>query len=119
MIKSINATGKYSMAMNAQAPHMYMNHHTGLQGIGNVRYNTVTNQFEVFDGNMWMQLSMAHAQVGLTPEAESILDWAKKKQAEEQRIMRLAEQHPGIRDLQEKLDVMIALVTKDKENDSQ
>ena len=119
MIKSITSLGKYMGVMNAQAPSMYMNHHVGLQGIGNVRYNTVTNTFEVFDGNMWMQLSTANAQIGLTAEAEGILDWARHKRAEEERIMRLAEEHSGIRDLQQKLEVMIALVSKDKENDSQ
>ena len=117
MIKSITAVGKYLGVMGATPPHTYINSQSGLQGGGNVRYNTTNQVFEVFDGNMWMQLSMTHAQIGLTPEAEGILDWAKKKQAEEQRIQKLANEHPGIRDLQEKLDVMIALVSKDRINE--
>lgn len=117
MIKSINATGKYAIAMNAAPPHTYINHNTGAQGIGNVRYNTTNQSFEVYDGMMWMQLSMAHAQIGLTPEAEGIMDWARDKMKQEERIMKLAEEHPGIRDLKEKLDVMIALVSKDKHNE--
>ena len=112
------AVGKY-IGVSGATPHTYINNQPGLQGVGNVRYNTTTQCFEVFDGNMWMRLNMAHAQIGLTSEAESILDWAKKKQAEEARIMQLAEEHPGIRDLKEKLEVMIALVNKDKHNDSQ
>jgi hypothetical protein len=113
MIKSINPVGKYTMAMNAQAPGMYINHQSGLQSVGNVRYNTVSNVFEVFDGNMWMQMSVANAQIGLTPEAEGILDWARAKMAQEERIQKLATEHPGIRDLKEKLDIMLALVDKD------
>ena len=119
MIKSINTLGKYLGVMGATPPNTYINNTYGLQGVGNVRYNTTNQCFEVFDGNMWMQLSMAHAQIGLTAEAEGILDWARDKQAEEERIMKLAQEHPGIKDLKEKLDVMIALVTKDKHNDSQ
>ena len=119
MIKSINAIGKYLGVMGATPPHTYINSQPGLQGIGNVRYNTTNQAFEVFDGNMWMQLSMAHAQIGLSAEAEGILDWARHKRAEEERIMKLANEHPGIKDLQEKLDVMIALVSKERQNDSQ
>lgn len=119
MIKSINAVGKYLGVMGATPPHTYINSQSGLQGVGNVRYNTTNQVFEVFDGNMWMQLSMAHAQIGLSQEAESILDWARHKRAEEERIMKLADEHPGIKDLQQKLDVMIALVSKERQNDSQ
>jgi hypothetical protein len=114
MIKGIMAIGKYLGVSGATPPHTYINSQSGSQGVGNVRYNTTNQAFEVFDGNMWMQLSMTHAQIGLTQEAESILDWARHKRAEEERIMKLADEHPGIKDLQEKLDVMIALVSKDK-----
>ena len=119
MIKSITAVGKYLGVMGAQPPNTYINNTYGLQGVGNVRYNTTNQAFEVFDGTMWMQLSMAHAQIGLTQEAESILDWARHKRAEEERIMQLADEHPGIKDLQQKLEVMIALVSKERQNDSQ
>jgi hypothetical protein len=68
---------------------------------------------EVFDGNMWVTLG-GQASIGLTPEAVEILDWAKAKKAQEARIEELADEHPGIRDLKEKLDIMIALVEKDK-----
>lgn len=113
MIKSINSVGRYTMAMNAAPPSTYVNNYSGAQGLGNVRYNTVNQSFEMWDGNAWIQLSMAHAQIGLTPEAESLLDWVKKKQDQELKIEKLAEQHPGIRDLKNKLDIMIALVDKD------
>lgn len=118
MIKGIMATGKY-LGVSGGSSHTYVNNQSGLQGVGNVRYNTTTQYFEVFDGTMWMQLSMSHAQIGLTSEAEGILDWARHKRAEEERIMKLAQEHAGIKDLQEKLEIMIALVSKDKQNDSQ
>ena len=38
---------------------------------------------EVFDGNMWQQWSNSMANIGLTPDAERILDWAQKKMFEE------------------------------------
>ena len=38
---------------------------------------------EVFDGNSWVMLDMDYASVGLNNEAESLLDWARKKRDEE------------------------------------
>ena len=38
---------------------------------------------EVFDGNSWTMLNMDYASVGLNNEAESLLDWARKKRDEE------------------------------------
>ena len=119
MIKGIMVKGKYMGISGGTDSGTYMNHHTGLQGIGNVRYNTVSQVFEVYDGTSWVQIGMAHAQIGLTTEAESILDWARHKRAEEERIFKLAEQHPGIKDLQEKLNIMITLVSEGTQNDSQ
>jgi hypothetical protein len=113
MIKSINSMGKYIGVMSPAAPSTYINNYSGAQGLGNVRFNTTNQNFEVWDGNMWMQLSMAHAQIGLTAEAEELLDWAKKKRDQEKRIEDLVEKHPGIQDLKEKLDIMVALVDKD------
>jgi multidrug efflux pump subunit AcrA (membrane-fusion protein) len=38
---------------------------------------------EVFDGSSWITLNMDHASIGLNGEAESLLDWARKKRDEE------------------------------------
>jgi hypothetical protein len=65
-------------------------------GAGMVRWNSNMNCLEVNDGNIWKTLDMGHASVGLTPEAESLLDWAKVKMQEEQEMKRLAENHPAV-----------------------
>lgn len=61
----------------------YVNNYSGLQGVGNMRFNTVAQAIEVYDGNNWIQLGMSVATVGLNREAESLLDWARKKRDEE------------------------------------
>ena len=41
---------------------------------------------EVFDGNSWVSLNMSVASVGLSGEAEALLDWARKKRDEEMEL---------------------------------
>lgn len=97
MIKSISNFGKYISVFNGQPAATYINGYSGLQGVGNVRYNTTVQAFEVYDGNQWMTLSMPTAQVGLSPEAENILDWAKEKYQEEQEYQSMADKNPAVK----------------------
>lgn len=114
MIKSIMSYGKYITVTGGLPPTSnYVNNFSGAQGLGNVRFNTVSQALEIWDGNTWMLLASSYASVGLNQEAEELLDWAKRKRDQELHIEQLAAQHPGIRDLKEKLDIMLALVDKD------
>ena len=87
----------------------------GAQSAGMLRYNTNMNNIEVYDGIGWKEISNNYASIGLTGEAEMLLDWAREKRDEDSRFKALMESHPGIRDLKEKLDVMIALVAKEQD----
>jgi hypothetical protein len=60
-----------------------------------LRYNTNMNIVEVYDGQSWKEVS-SYASVALTVEAESLLDWARKKRDEEMQIETLARKHPAI-----------------------
>lgn len=82
MIKDIHASGRY-VQVSGGSSSTYINGYSGLQGVGNMRYNTSSQNMEVFDGNNWIMLNMGYASVGLTGEAESLLDWARKKRDEE------------------------------------
>lgn len=98
MIKGINATGKYTQVTGGSSS-TYINNFSSAQGVGNVRYNTSNQNMEVFDGNNWVMLNMSYASVGLTSEAESLLEWARKKRAEEIERDLLAHTNPTIKDL--------------------
>jgi hypothetical protein len=54
---------------------------------------------EVFDGTNWIIINSTIASVGLTGEAESLLDWIKQKRDEERTLEYLAEENPTIKDL--------------------
>ena len=96
MIKGITQSGRYITVTNGNAS-TYVNGYSGQQGVGNMRYNTSNQNMEVFDGNTWVTLNMAHASVGLNGEAESLLDWARQKRDEEMMWKSLANDNKAVK----------------------
>ena len=101
MIKTISSHGRYVMVRDGVpgTVTVYPNNYVSAMGTGNVRFNTSTQCLEVCDGSGWVQLNMGFPQIGLTPDAESLLDWARKKRDEELQIEGLASTSPAINDL--------------------
>ena len=83
---------------------------------GTVRLNSSNNSYEVFDGNNWLMLTTVMPTIELDGATRTAIDWCHKKMAEEARLDALAAKHPGIKDLKEKLDLMVKLVQE--ENDA-
>ncbi len=96
MIKSIHASGRY-MSVTGGNSSNYINNYSGAQGVGNMRFNTTNQNIEVFDGNNWITLNMDHSSVGLNGEAESLLDWARKKRDEELAWESLAKDNQAVK----------------------
>ena len=96
MIKNITPIGRYITVSGGNSS-TYVNGYSGAQGVGNMRFNTSTQNMEVFDGNSWMTLNMDYASVGLNGEAESLLDWARKKRDEELAWQNLAETSEAVK----------------------
>ena len=90
--------GRYIQVTGASSS-TYINGYSGLQGVGNMRYNTSSQNIEVFDGNNWVMLNMSIPSIGLNTDAESLLDWAREKRNEEFELQVLAQEHPSIKDL--------------------
>jgi hypothetical protein len=119
MIKNIIGHGKYINVIGGSTSN-YINNFSGAQGVGNIRFNTTNQNMEVYDGNGWATLSMGHVSVGLNAEAESLLDWARKKRQEELELEALANSNPTIKDLmetikqkQEQITIVKALIKKE------
>ena len=96
MIKHITGTGKYIQVMGSGAS-TYVNNYSGAQGIGNMRYNTSSQNMEVYDGTNWITLNTSSPMIGLTADAESLLDWAKEKRQQELEIEQLAKSNPAVK----------------------
>lgn len=112
MIKDIHAAGRY-MQVSGGSSSTYVNGYSGLQGVGNMRYNTTNQVMEVFDGNNWISLNMGHSSIGLNAEAEMLLDWARQKRDEEFKLKVLMDKHPGLKEAYERLEIMKALTLEE------
>jgi len=101
MIKGIAPMGKYTVVSggNTSVPYVNQNINNPMQGM--IRINGTDTQ--VFDGTTWMTMNTSYASVGLSPDAEALLDWAKKKRSEEIEIDLLAAANPTIKDLLEQI----------------
>ena len=107
MIKSLSG-GSHIQVTGASgfAPYVNMSNPSA----GMVRYNGNSQNLEIYDGSSWMAMYSSAANVSMDYEVQTILNWAKQKMQEDQRLKELAEKHPGIEDLRQKLAVMVALV---------
>ena len=116
MIKAIHTSGRYIQVIGGSAS-TYVNGQYGAQGVGNLRFNTGGQRLEVYDGNVWVELNMPHASVGLSGVAEEAIDWARRQMEEEKRLEALAREHPSLSDAmaalkqaQERVRIVAALV---------
>lgn len=123
MIRSIYQGGRYLSVSGGQpsSPSIYNSYGSGQSSgaqcfVGQMRYNTNTQNMEVFDGTMWQTWATNSATVTLTPEAEELLDWARKKRQEDVNLKMRMEQHPGLKDAYEKFMIMDALTLEEENN---
>jgi len=121
MIKGIYSGGKYVQVNNGSPawPSIYSSHSStpssGSQSFaGQIRYSTTSSSMEIFDGSVWQAIGNSISQVGLTNEAEELLDWVRKKRQEEVNLMMRIEEHPGLKDAYEKFKIMDALTLEEE-----
>jgi hypothetical protein len=98
MIKSIMSMGKYIIVGGGSSTSNYINNGSGMMGVGQLQFNTVTQQIEFYNGQSWQPLIMAQPTVGLASHAETAIDWAMKKMEEEKEARAMAEQYPAVAD---------------------
>ena len=96
MIGKIWQTGKY-VAVTGGPGGNYVNN-TGLMSVGQLQFNTHSQQLEVYNGTSWQVLNLGQYHVGLNEHAEDLLDWVSKRRDEEAEARRLAEEYPAVAD---------------------
>ena len=118
MIKSIMSMGKHVIVGGGNSASNYINTGAGMMGVGDLRFNTSTQQIEFYNGQTWQIFIMAQATVGLTGQAETAIDWAMKKMEEEREARAMAEQYPAVadamgavREAEQQLKMVVALCT--------
>jgi hypothetical protein len=98
--------GKGLVVSGSIAGHLYINMsnlNMTNHSAGDVRYNGIIGVLEAYDGMAWLPLQSAHILVEFDQDTYSVLDWARKKQAEEAEKDRLAETNPTLKALIEQL----------------
>ena len=78
-------------------------HTSNSSSAGDVRYNATVGGLEIFDGYTWITWNPSYASVGLSPEAEELLDWANEKRKKELEVEKLAEVNPAVHNLLEQI----------------
>jgi hypothetical protein len=94
MIKGLASLGKYTVVQSGNATMPYVNPNANNPMTGMLRINGT--DVEVFNGSSWMLVNSSYASMGLSLEAEELLDWAKAKRAEEQQLDELCKKYPGL-----------------------
>jgi len=100
MIKGIAQSGRYTVvSVGNSIPYISSNMNNPMQGMLRISGSDI----QVFDGTSWITMNSSYASVGLTNDAESLLDWARKKRDEEMERDLLAVTNPTIKDLLEQI----------------
>ena len=116
MIKSIMSMGKHVIVGGGNSASNYINTGAGMMGVGDLRFNTSTQQIEFYNGQNWQTFIMVQATVGLAGPAETAIDWALDKIQQEKEARRMAEQYPAVadamgavREAEQQLKMVVAL----------
>ena len=124
MIGSISSSGVNLLYVNQGGNNMsYINMSNPSAGM--MRYNGNSQNIEVYDGNVWIQMYGRNVDIQLSPDVQMVADWAKKRMAEEAEYGRLAQSNEAVkialdnvRKAQQQLDITAKLVKDHNETTS-
>lgn len=81
---------------------------------GIIRWNGSAQRKEVMSGDTWIPLQDAIGSIMLPSDVLDAVEWAKKKMAEEAELSKLCAMHPGLQEVKEKFEIMLALIKEQK-----
>jgi hypothetical protein len=93
MIKGImGSQGVKVSAGDVSTPYINNNSSNPMQGM----IRLWGSDFQVFDGNTWIQLSSSYATVSLDPDTQDLLLWARTQREQERARASLIENNPAL-----------------------
>jgi hypothetical protein len=96
MLQDITSSSRYVTTYGGGSPslpYVPSNSNNPIQGMIRVQNQNI----QIFDGSSWINMTQSIGSVGLTPEAESLLDWARKKRDEEMMWQSLANENKAVK----------------------
>jgi hypothetical protein len=102
MLQDITSSSRYVTTYGGSStlPYVPSNSNNPIQGMIRVQNQNI----QIFDGSSWINMTQSIGSVGLTPEAESLLDWARKKRDEELEWQNLAASSEAVKIALENLE---------------
>ena len=113
MIKNINSNSEHITVSDTTLP-TYINGFNGMQGVGNVLFNTSNQDMEVYDGNNWLTLYRGTAFIDLSYRTKEILQWAEKRMKEDQILEEQCKQYPGLAKARDNYEMFKKMVESEK-----
>jgi hypothetical protein len=110
MIDAMSSDGSLIVINNSFSPYSTASNYTGRELDGDVRMNN--GNLEVYSGGCWMAINSS-VDIQLPDGTQNVLQWARKKMAEEQKLKELCEKYPGLKQAKEKYEIIKALVEND------
>ena len=112
MIRNIHTNEDYLVINKGYnfANHSYS---PGAQSAGLLRYNYNNSEVEVYNGMSWHTLG-EDTSINFSKETVEVLDWARAKMQEEAQLKSLMARHPGLKDLNDKFEMMKALCQQEE-----
>jgi hypothetical protein len=93
MIKGIMGNkGVIVSGGDVSTPYISNNSSNPIQGM----IRLLGNDFQVFDGNMWIQLASSYATVSLDQDTQDLLQWARTQRQLERNRATLIENNPAL-----------------------
>jgi hypothetical protein len=111
MIGSVYSNSNYITVSGGSPSNPYIS--PGAVGAGMVRWNPNMQCLEVNDGNTWLTFNQSHVGIDLSPETQMLLNWARQKMAEEQKLEAMMERYPALKKAKDNLDMMLNIVKDD------
>lgn len=96
-----------------QSSNQYISN-VGNQHVGQVNFNTATQELEIFDGSRWVQFDNNIAELSLSFEAEESIRWASRKMKEEQELEEKMKKYPALKDAYEQFKTVEALIHEEE-----
>ena len=111
MIKNLYGNSQWINVGQGNTTMPYLNTNQPMSGM--IRLNSSMNRVEVYDGQNWVQVG-SDAHVDLSETSKETLTWARAKMEEERRLKELMEKHPGLKDLNDKFEMMKILCQEEE-----
>jgi hypothetical protein len=96
MLQDITSSSRYVITYGGGSPslpYVPSNSNNPIQGMIRVQ----NQNMQIFDGSSWINMTQSVGSIGLTSEAESLLDWARKKRDEEMMWQNLANENKAVK----------------------